>query len=335
MTELAIRQTSTVSLIQDTAADLTAAMQIAKALVETPFVPQHFRNKPEDAAAAILYGSTIQMDPTTALQNIYVIGGKPALYSRTMVAIALSKGHQIWTESEGEGTVTVCGQRKDSDRVESVTWNTAMANRAGYTRNAKYQTDPRSMLYARASGDIARRIAPDALLGMAYTVEELEIGEVVEDTVPARSGVNRLRAAIAPAEALAIESGPKDDGPADAPEEAPEPVEPAAEEPQPDTGTAPATRAQLSDIGKAFDAVAWTDKKDRLRAVTGIVGRTVAAAKDLTQDEAREVLDVLESCAKDDDPPQSLTDTLEALKAAAETESADEDAAVQTELGES
>lgn len=163
------------STIVSAAQEMTSAGQLANGLCGTSFVPQHFRGKPEEAAAAIMYGSTLGMDPLTSLQQIYSIGGKPALYSRAMVAIVLSKGHQIWTVEDTPESVTVAGRRRGSDRVEQITWTIDRAKAAGYTSNKNYQKDPHAMLYARAAGDVARRIAPDALLGLAYSAEELEL----------------------------------------------------------------------------------------------------------------------------------------------------------------
>lgn len=198
MTELATIQPTSVGVasIEETAHALVSAHKIGTALCRTAFVPKHFQGKPEDAAAAILYGSTIDMDPVTALQNIYVIGGKPALYARTMVAIVLAKGHEIWTEEEAEGSVTVAGRRKGSDKVERVTWTAEMAHRAGFTSNGNYKSNGRAMLYARASGDVARRIAPDALLGMAHNVEELTMSEQPQQRERPMGG---LAAALRPA----------------------------------------------------------------------------------------------------------------------------------------
>lgn len=209
MSELATIQPSTVGVasIEETAQALVSAHKIGTALCRTAFVPKHFQGKPEDAAAAILYGSTIDMDPVTALQNIYVIGGKPALYARTMVAIVLAKGHDIWTEEETEGGVTVAGRRKGSEQVERVTWTAEMAQRAGFTTNANYKSNGRAMLYARASGDVARRIAPDALLGMAHNVEELRLTEVPQQERP--SG---LAAALAPPVVEQVRDEPQVDG---------------------------------------------------------------------------------------------------------------------------
>src|SRR5699024_2435614 len=140
-------------------------------------VPQHFRGKPEDAAAAIMSGDEIGLTPMQSLQNLYVVSGKPALYARAMVALVLSHGHMIWTEKDTDTEVIVCGQRAGSNRAEKVSWTIDRARKAGYTSNKKYETDPRAMLYARASSDVARRIAPDVLAGVAYSVEELELEE--------------------------------------------------------------------------------------------------------------------------------------------------------------
>ena len=198
---IAIRQDTSVSLIQAAAKDIQAAAYIAEAVCRTALVPEHYRNKSEDGAAAILYGATIGMDPMTSLQQIYVYKGKPALYARGMVAIVLAAGHEVWCEAESEGVCTMAGKRKGSDHVHRITWTIEDAKRAGYFSNKKYETDPRSMLYARASGDIARRVAPDALLGMAYNVEELLMTEpATPGLAPAanQSGVARLAAKLDP-----------------------------------------------------------------------------------------------------------------------------------------
>lgn len=168
-------------MIAKTAGQLGQAFQIAEAICGTQFAPQHFRGKPHDAAAAILYGSQVGLDPLTALQNIYVIGGKPALYARTMQAIVQAAGHSVWTEESTDQGVTVAGQRAGSEAVERVTWTIERAQTAGYTSNANYKKDPQAMLYARATGDVCRRIAPDALLGMAYTIEEMRVSTAAQE----------------------------------------------------------------------------------------------------------------------------------------------------------
>lgn len=271
---LAPATTSVISSIQETAKNLQAAMQIGTALANTIFVPPHFRQKPEECAAAILYGDTIGMDAVTSLQQIHVINGKPGLYARAMVAVVLSHGHKIWTEEAGPTKVVVCGQRKGEDHVERSEWTVERARKAGYTSNKKYDTSPEEMLYARSSGDVARRVAPDALLGMAYSVEELELieGELVE-SVAARSGVSRLRSAVPTVDA----------------EPAP-PAQPPAIEPAADKITA----AQRKKLGNLFSKNKM-GLADAMTYTASAIGHNIASSDQLTQHEAASVITLLEA----------------------------------------
>lgn len=288
MTELAVREDTTTQLtvIHQTASDLSDAHRIGSVIAATSFAPAHFRSKPEECAIAILYGQTIGLDPMTAVQQIYVIGGKPALYARAMVAIVLSHGHQIWTEEETDGAVTVAGQRKGSQRVERITWTSSMAQRAGYASNKKYQTDPRSMLYARASGDIARRVAPDALLGMAYTVEEMQL----EPEVGPATVITAAAFTPAPAPDAPVEQAE----PAGVPEEM-------------------ITPAQLRKIGAAMKDLNITGRAEALTYVSTAAGRDITSRNDLTKAEASAVVDALAAdlaalpVAEIDDEPVNTT----------------------------
>ncbi|NKS14651.1 hypothetical protein GS580_27720 [Rhodococcus hoagii] len=73
----------------------------------------------------------------------------------------------------------------------------------GYTSNKKYDTDPQAMLYAKAATEVARKIAPDVLLGIAHSREELELDAPVlatsERVKPKARGVAALEAALTPA----------------------------------------------------------------------------------------------------------------------------------------
>lgn len=255
------------SIIQTAAQDMNGAMTVANGIVGTTFVPQHFRGKPEEAAAAILYGATLGFDPLTSLQQLYSIGGKPALYSRAMVAVVLSKGHRVWTVEDKPDSVTVAGQRKGSENVEQITWTIERAKTAGYTSNSNYKKDPHAMLYARASGDVARRIAPDALLGLAYSAEELQLGEGTTSTQQ-----------VTAEQFVKAEPAPGPEGPDAAPTE---------------TGEAPSEQqtkkmfASLRDIG-------LTERDDILEYVGNIVGREVESSKDLTRSEVHQIIDSLE-----------------------------------------
>lgn len=254
---------------------LAAAHRIGSALCQTAFVPSSFRGKPEEAAAAILYGDEIGLTPTQALQSVHVIGGRPGLYARAMVALALSKGHEVWTVEKSDAKVTVAGRRKGSTHVHEETWTTARAQKAGYTNNKKYATDPQAMLYARAAADVVRQIAPDALAGLDYAVEELELSESPTVTTITRSATPpakvQRKAITPPAE------------PAEPPLVAePAPVAELRSEPQMNK-----LWALAKEIGMDTDG---------FRAyLNDALGREVESTKTLTKAEAHKVIELLEA----------------------------------------
>lgn len=175
-----------------------AAHKLATVLCNTAMVPQTFRGKPDDGAAAILYGAELGLKPQQALQQVFVVHGQPAIYARTMVALLKAKGYRFQTVETSDEKVTVRGT-SPAGEVEESTWTIERAKKAGYTSNKKYQTDPQAMLYAKASSEVSRKLAPDVLLGIKYTAEDLEL-EPVKMTAT-REDV-RAKAETAPVPAL-------------------------------------------------------------------------------------------------------------------------------------
>lgn len=267
------------------ASSLSAAKQIGAALCNTSFVPATFKGKPEEAAAAILFGDEIGLSPTQSLQSVYVISGKPALYARAMVAIVLAAGHEIETVRKTPTEVVVRGRRRGSESWTTETWTLARAQKAGYASNKKYATDPEAMLYSRAAADICRQIAPDALAGIGYSVEELE-------TEPTKVTITREEPKPLPRSLKRAE--------------APSPVEPEVPTEQVDTETgeivdaevvddAPAliTDAQMRKMRALLGSIGMKDRGVVLDYVRGIVGHEVESSKSLTVDEASAVIDAL------------------------------------------
>ena len=176
------------NLIREAAAVMADAHALAKAICNTQMIPQHFKGKPDECAAAMLYGASLGLDPMQAVKGIYVVHGNAALYARTMASIVLRDQHELWTVESTNEAVTVAGRRRGTDRVEQSTWTYERAQLAGYTSNAKYKTDPQAMLYAKAVSEVCRKIAPDSLAGV-YAVEELQLEKVRPgaDDRPARA----------------------------------------------------------------------------------------------------------------------------------------------------
>lgn len=283
MTDLTIHQpTAEVATTDPTGGRLvawaeaaSAANSLARALSATAFVPAAMKN-PGDATAAILMGDELGLSPLAALRSIYVVHGTPALYARSMVALAQSHGHEIWTEETSDSKVVVCGRRRGSDKVERAEWTIQRAQKAGYTNNKKYGSNPQEMLYSKAAGEVARKVAADTLAGIPYSVEDIELGETPTVTVTRESAARRMVARKAKAEP--------------APEPAPEEVAPDAE--PVDLADAPEA---LSDKTRAemFALLHEHGIEDRERQIAGIVaiiGREIESRSELTEDEARAVI---------------------------------------------
>lgn len=164
--------------------DLGLAYTAAKSLVKTSFVPSSYQGKPEEAAAAIVTGLGMGLDPLAALRSMDVIQGTPAFRALTIRAIVQAHGHEIWVEESNQQRAIVKGRRRGSDKVETSMWDMDRARRLGLTGKPNWKNQQENMLVARASAECGRLIAADALLGMAYSIEELEDG-VVPEPAPA------------------------------------------------------------------------------------------------------------------------------------------------------
>ena len=263
---------------------LAAAHRVGSALCQTAFVPTAFRGKPEEAAAAILYGDEIGLTPTQALQSVHVISGRPGLYARTMVALLLAHGHEVWTAEKSDAKVTVAGRRKGSTHVHEETWTTARAQKAGYTKNTKYNTDPQAMLYARAAADVCRQVAPDALAGLDYTVEELELVDTPTVTVT-HTSAPATKAQRKPAAA---------------------PTEPAEPPLEPTPTPADSERMTARTRGRMFALFTErniTDPAFQRAGIAKIIGHEIASRSELTEAEGRAVIASLEGSQPAADEP--------------------------------
>lgn len=268
-------QTAAVASLADWAQELRAAGQIAEQLCRTPFVPDHFRGKPADAAAAILTGHELGLSPMASLRAIYIINGRPGMYAQTMSALLLSRGHEVWVAAQSDDSVTVCGRRKGSDKVAETTWDMPRCVKAKLTRNAKYQENPQQMMTWRGISEIARQIAPDALHGIAGSVEELE------DLPPVRAELSRRLTA---ADIL-------DDEPQMTTDEAADSL-PAARK---------ITDNQHGLLNGLLREVGSGNHDDDLRIISDLIGREVDSTKKLTFTEASSLIERLKTRKKQKD----------------------------------
>jgi hypothetical protein len=163
-----------VTALMTWAQEADLAYQMAEKLAVTSFVPQSLRGKPGDIAAAILAGSELGMKPMATLKSIDIIQGTPALRAHAMRAIVQQQGHEIELVESTDTRCVMRGRRKDSDTWQTVEWTVDRARLMGLLSKDQWKKNPKGMLVARATGELSRLIASDALHGMAYVSEELE-----------------------------------------------------------------------------------------------------------------------------------------------------------------
>jgi hypothetical protein len=288
--------TPAMASLAEWASEVRAAGEIAEGLCRTSFVPQHFRGKPAETAAAILTGYELGLSPMAAVRSIFIISGTPGMYAKSMVAVVQSRGHEVWIPEQSDERVVVRGRRKGSPHVYETTWDRARVVKAKLTTNAKYQENPQQMMVARGQAEICRQVAADALHGIPYAVEELD--DFPPDATPAPT-VGRVTAA----EILATD----DETPAPAPlTSASDPARHASErEPSapPDSNVAAQgqadepgiTRAQQQKLHTLLGETGRGNRDVGLVYIAGVIKRPIESTKELTKRDAMRVIDTLEA----------------------------------------
>lgn len=196
-----------IAMLESHADMMDRAYELAFKMCKTKMVPTRFQGKAEDGTAAILYGAELGLNPIQSLQRVIPIHGMPSIEARTMVALLQARGYKVKTRAQSDTSVTVWGRDLDGEEYET-TWTIERATKAGYVPkpaspdslqrpevdedwvtvtktwdgkakksvvgNMKYILDPQAMLKAKAQSEVCREIAPEVLLGIGYTREDLE-----------------------------------------------------------------------------------------------------------------------------------------------------------------
>lgn len=272
---------------------LEVAYGLAEKACAGNLVAAHFRGKPADGAIAIAYGSSLGWHWTKSLQDVYVINGKPSIQSKEIRELLIRGGHEIWEEEVGPARVILAGRRRGSDLVVRVEWTMEMAENAKLTSNPNYAKYPQHMLYARATTDLGKRLAPDALSGLGVVEEQQDItptARVSSQRPPAaaRRGVEGLRAAIAPAAPEVVETEPE--------ASQPDP------DPDPEAMSPPTRRKWLNRMFALFSEADCPERDDQLLVITEITGRRDSPPQhrdDITDDQLRSVVNNLHAFKKE------------------------------------
>jgi len=224
-----------------------AAYRLAETLCSTQFAPAAYKGKPQEATAAILAGAEVGLSPLASLRAFDNIQGTPAPKALTLRAIAQGLGHEVRIDESTPVIAVVSGRRKGDADWQTSTWTIERAQQMGLTSKTQWKQQPAAMLVARATAEVCRWIASDAIMGMPYTAEEIRDQGVT--AAPGRPAPRIVSAAdFLPAEAEPAAIG-----------SAAEPLDPQDGEPD-----APLTAAEILD--EITDA-ATQERLDEIKAV--------------------------------------------------------------------
>ena len=153
--------------------DFDNLWRAANAFAGSSMVPQHFQGKPQDCFVIIQLAFELGVAPLTALQNVYVINGRPSFSARFAVGLAnrsrAFSGPIRWDVNPGDGkpeslSVTARAPLNDGEIAE-VTITMAQAIKEGWTKNSKYKTIPEQMLRWRTAKWLIDLYCPEILFG--------------------------------------------------------------------------------------------------------------------------------------------------------------------------
>ncbi len=155
-----------------TAQELATLLEYGQVIVKSGLAPAHIKT-PEAALVIMRQGHQLGIDEFTAMQNMFVVGGKPSLMASLMHALILND-HGGSAVQIVESTSTKCEllcKRRDATHASRVSYTIEEAKQADL-KDGNWLKYPTDMLFARCISRAGRQVFRDSTMGM-YTPEEL------------------------------------------------------------------------------------------------------------------------------------------------------------------
>lgn len=162
----------------------------ANTLAKSNLVGPELRGKPADIVMIGLTSNALEVPMMTGLSQIFPIKGRAVLSAQLKLALAQRSGHEVWFEQTDARSATICGKRRGSERVHTVT-----VKHEDYKHlhgKDVWKQYPAAMLRARAVTALFTMAFTDVLLGMPVDVDlETHIDQVPEEAYVADTEVPR------------------------------------------------------------------------------------------------------------------------------------------------
>jgi hypothetical protein len=159
--------------------------RIATIFSNSQLVPAHFQGKKENCFLGLQMAFRLGVDPMMLLQNTYIVGGRPGMESKMIIALINSSGlfeDPLEYEIEGDDPskpdyrVRAYATRKGTGKVCKgpwIDWKMVKAENWDSKSGSKWKSIPSQMFCYRAASFFSRLYCPERLLGM-QTLDELQ-----------------------------------------------------------------------------------------------------------------------------------------------------------------
>ena len=170
--------------------------QVAAVISKSPIVPASFKGDEGGVLIALDMAQRLNLNPLAVMQNIYMVGNKPAwtgtFYAALITTSGLFRSYNYEEEETGEEVKSI-GRKNLRCRVVAVgvdgnkvcgPWvDYVMAEKDGWSRRngSKWQTMPELMIRYRAASFFVRTCCPNAAMGLREASEQAEINEIEEE----------------------------------------------------------------------------------------------------------------------------------------------------------
>lgn len=270
------------------AEEASMVRRIAQVICQTDFVPDAFRNKPDEVTAAMLYGRELGLSPMVAVQTINVIQRRPTLSANGMRGIAQAAG-VVFEMLEASSSKVVMRARAPHQQAWTTSeWDLDRARKFDLLKKDNWQKQPQAMMQARCTSELCRLVAADVLIGMPYSSEELD--DLDDESSEQRGATPAPRTVRRKTVPVYV---PEDEAIADSilTEET---TVFAPTDPPVTTGTRKALMA-------AFGEANIIERAARLKAASSLLGYEVKTFNSLTENSANLLLDMVREQLRQDD----------------------------------
>ena len=156
-----------------TTTPVSEQLQYAEKLAKSDLLPRAYHNRPHNILVAKEWASTLSMNLMTVMQQLVIIDGRPTPSAQLVASLVRRAGHNLRVAGDDQRAVCEITRRDDPGFVFKAVWTIERARASGLANKGNWRTYPGAMLKARAITEAARDACPEALLGLAYTAEEL------------------------------------------------------------------------------------------------------------------------------------------------------------------